>query len=191
MAWNLGLLGASSSVAAGNFELLETAFVSSDTSSITFSNLNSTYGSTYQHLQIRATSRNNANDTAIWIGIQFNSDTNNNYSRMYIRGTGSTTEASWASGSDYIWLGESVSSQITSNIFSGTVAEILDPFETTKNTIVRSISGQQGTRNMVWFMSGMWNNTAALTSIRIYLPQGGSYVSGSRFSLYGIRGTNA
>jgi len=174
-------------VAGAAYELLETTVLGSDTADVTFSNLNSSYGSTYQHLQLRMVHRNTANDTAVFIGLQFNADTGNNYSRHYLNGTGSSVTAGAAANQAYIWLGESVSSQIVANSFAATITDILDPFETSKNTTIRSSSGQTGSRNQVWLTSGAWLNTAAITSIKIYLPQGGSYISGSRFSLYGMR----
>ena len=153
---------------------------------VTFSSLSS-YAADYQHLQIRAAHRNDANDTAIYLGLRFNSDSASNYNRHFLNGTGSSVTSAALANADYIWLGESVSSQIVANSFAGTVTDILDAFETTKFKTVRSLSGQTGSRNQIFLTSGAWRNTNALSSIELLLPQGGSFITGSRFSLYGIK----
>ena len=64
--------------------------------------------------------------------------------------------------------------------------DILDPYAT-KNKTVRSLSGNSGgSDSQVRLMSSAWLNTTSVTSITI-LGDGGDLVSGSRFSLYGIK----
>lgn len=181
------LAGSEQFSVSGTYELLQTTVLSTNEPSVTFSSLNSTYGSTYKHLQLRMVTRNNANDTALWIGVQFNGDSGSNYGRHYLVGTGSAVQAATSTSQTYIIAGESVSAQITSGSFASTVFDIYDPFNTSKNTMTRSYSGQTGSRNRIWLHTGVWLNTAALTSIAISIPQGGSYIAGSRFSLYGIK----
>jgi hypothetical protein len=189
MAWNLGLLGASS-VAAGNaYELLETTILTGNSSSVTFSNLNTNYGSTYQHLQIRATMRSTRGDTDSIYYIRFNGDSGENYRAHFLRGTGSavTTESVTASyPKGIIIYGGLPAATNTANLFGGDVIEILDPFKTTKNTAIRALVGQSGSFNRVALESGFWINTAAVTSISL-VDVFGSFVQNSRFSLYGMR----
>jgi len=50
---------------------------------------------------------------------------------------------------------------------------------------INKAQGLTGTTNEIRFTSGLWLNTAAITKISI---ANGQYVSGSRLSLYGVRG---
>jgi len=67
------------------------------------------------------------------------------------------------------------------------VLDILDAYSTTKNKTIRSLSGMTGGANNLQLYSGLWNNTAAISSLNIF-PGATNFVAGSRFSLYGIRG---
>jgi hypothetical protein len=74
------------------------------------------------------------------------------------------------------------------NNSSATVCDILDPFSTTKNTTIRSLSGHPvGTSTRIALYSGAWNNTASITSITL-LAEGTNYAATTRLSLYGIKG---
>jgi hypothetical protein len=77
----------------------------------------------------------------------------------------------------------------TANSFGAAVLDVLDPYSTTKNKTLRCLQGvRAGTGPAIELRSGFWNNTASITSI-VFTPEtSGSFVSGSRFSLYGIRG---
>ena len=81
----------------------------------------------------------------------------------------------------------------TAGAFGASIIDIYDFASTTKTTTARSLFGRIGATNTasnkVGINSGMWNNTAAVTSISFGLPTVGfvNYVAGSRFSLIGIR----
>jgi len=66
--------------AAGAYEWIETVSVGTAVSSVSFSNLNSTYGTTYQHLQLRAAYRTSSVVGFTDMRLRFNSDTGSNYS---------------------------------------------------------------------------------------------------------------
>jgi hypothetical protein len=66
--------------------------------------------------------------------------------------------------------------------------DILDYGVTTKNTTMRALNGGHE-YNWIALASGVWMNTAAVTSITFNMPlTSANFVSGTRFSLYGIRG---
>ena len=125
----LGILAVAGAGAAGSppaFDLLETTILSSATSTVTFSNLN-TY-SDYKHLQFRIVTR--ATDTGTSTGfldIRLNGVTSSSYARHTLNGRGDTvrssSNSSWSSilSNIAIPLGSSASSA-----FSGTVLDILD-----------------------------------------------------------------
>jgi hypothetical protein len=164
---------------AGDYELIETSILTSSASSVTFSNLG-TYSSTYKHLQIRQVARATTNTTS---RIRLNGDTGTNYARHVLLGNGSTV-GSFAATSASAMGGITVVN--TANVFSGGITDILDAYSTTKNTTIRQLSGVATTE--INLFSGVYLNTASISSITILLDGAGSFEVGSRFSLYGIRG---
>lgn len=177
MGWHWGILASSGGGAAGAYDLLETTLVTGTPSSVTFSNLN-TY-SQYKHLQIRQVLQG-ADGTNY--NIQFNSDTGSNYAFHFLYGTGSTVASSAATSQTYI-RGRKTNSSYGANVFSASIVDILDFNNTSKNTTTRHLDEGAG---LIWFGSGFWNNTAAVTSITIS-PAAGTWNSGCRFSLYGVK----
>jgi hypothetical protein len=76
----------------------------------------------------------------------------------------------------------------TANVFGAFVVDILDPFETTKNTTVRSLGGMNAAWASIELRSGAWLSTSAAASILLKPLVGGNFVANSRFSIYGIKG---
>jgi hypothetical protein len=188
MPFGLGFFAtAGAGGAAGSFDLLETQVLGSSQASITFSSLSSY--SSYQHLQIRYTARSSNSGTAsdgLW--LRFNSDSGSNYSWHRLEGNGSTVTSGAGTTQTWILMGVAPRSGNTANIFTGGVCDILDPFETTKNKAIRSLHGLTGTGNPGVFLgSGMRMNTEAVSSLSILPDAGQNLVTGSRFSLYGIK----
>ena len=177
MGWHWGIL-ASSGGAAGAFDLLQTTVLSSSASSVTFSSLGSY--SDYKHLQLRVLAKHNSAN----IKLTFNSDTGANYAWHRLFGDGSSVTSGAGTSQNYI-LGNAWSSD-TANIFGASVTNILDFSNTSKNTTIRSLSGQNTASPIISLGSGFWNNTAAVTTIKIETFSD-SFVAGSRFSLYGIK----
>lgn len=174
---------------AGNaYEWLETTVLGSDTADVTFANLNTNYGSTYQHLQLRIASRGNRSFTNEPIHMQFNGDTGSNYAWHQLYGNGSQVLSYAESSVTVIRIGSMSANTSSANIYGATIIDILDPFETSKNTTARGLSGYaQSGDNEIALRSGLWNNTAALTSIKLIPWSSTTFETGSRFSLYGLR----
>lgn len=173
----------------GSYDLLETQILGSNTTSITFSNLNSTYGTDYQHLQLRILGRTDRNDTDDFIVLRFNSDSGNNYASHLLRGNGTNVQSSTPRTSyQNIEISGLTAATQTANSFGALIIDILDPFETTKNTTIRTFSGQTGSYNFVGLSSGLWMNTNAVTTILLDQFFGSNFLTGSRFSLYGLKG---
>ena len=182
----LGILAQFRQAAAGDFVLLETQVLGSTTASVTFSNL-ATYASTYKHLQIRVVGRVSAlNNDGRFAFLRFNSDSGNNYSNHGLFGQNGSV-ASYFGADTGVYLQRFDSDGNTANAFGVSIIDILDPFVTTKNTTVRTLGGRTAAEAGIYLTSGLWLNTAALTSALI-TPANGSWVTGSRFSIYGIRG---
>ena len=172
----------------GTYELIETQILGSSQSSITFSNLG-TYSSTYKHLQIRLTARGSNNATWEINEMRFNGDSGANYANHLLRGGGSTVSSSGGGGGTSIGF-ETVGNTAPSGAFAAVIIDILDAYSTTKNKTTRTIWGRHNASdNAITLTSGLWQNTNAISSI--VLTDGGgarSFLTGSRFSIYGIRG---
>jgi hypothetical protein len=173
--------------AAGAYEWLETQVLTSNQTSITFSNLNTNYGSTYQHLQIRMTHRASGGTRSDNVFLEFNSDTTG-YAYRYLGADATNPPNSGAAANQSSMLvGRVTGANSGASIFGASIVDILDPFETTKNKTVRSFTtATDGTSNTMWIFSGLWIDTGAVTTLK--LTSGAQdFVSGSRFSLYGMR----
>jgi len=151
---------------------------------------------TYQHLQLRYIAReesgggtNAANQSV----IRFNSDSGNSYSLHRLFGNGSTASSDGYASSapiSSIRVSGLTGSGSTTNCFAGAIVDILDYANTNKNTTVRSLAGGDlnDTNGFIFFNSGAWYNTAAITSITITNLSAVDFNQHSHFALYGIRG---
>lgn len=186
----LGVIQAQASGAgAGSFDLLETQVLSSSASSVTFSGL-SAYAADYQHLQIRLVGRSDQAQEYAGVALRFNGDSGTSYSWHAVKGDGSSVTSTGATNTTAVqssqW--EIPGASNAANIFGAVVYDILDPFEITKYKTVRWFGGRgavnTGDKQIV-LASGAWRNTSAASSIS--LTANGNFVTGSRFSLYGLR----
>jgi hypothetical protein len=171
-----------------DFELISTTILESAASSVIFSNLGD-YSSSYKHLQIRASARMSAVAIGATGSLRLNGDTGSNYAWRYIQGTGSVVNGEgFGNDTEMENIYAINAANDVANSFNAIVIDILDCYSTTKNTTVRAFSGVVGNENRVRIGSGLWMNTASLTSVTMFSTSGINFVSGSRFSLYGIKG---
>ena len=181
----LGILNAQAeAAAAGDYDLLETTILTSSASSVSFSSLNSTYGSDYKHLQLRWVARTDRSSTLNGFFSELNGDTGNNYSSHVIFGNGSSVSSSAQTSRAYFLSGIVTGANQAANIYGSAVIDLLDPFDTSKNTTARTLSA--GSSDRIDLVSGQYINTNAVTQWTVR-PEIGNFVSGSRFSLYGLR----
>ena len=183
LGFPLGILSAAGTGGvASDYELIETSIVSgSSTGSVVFSNLG-TYSSTYKHLQIRGAAKTNQADVFDLIRVRLNGDTGNNYARHALTGNGVSVASGGVSSTSFVNFGSQGNS--TANSFGGFVFDILDAYSTTKNKTTRALAGASEIR----LSSGLWMNTASITSVTLSPEFGSLLIAGSRFSIYGIRG---
>lgn len=142
---------------------------------------------TYTHLQIRGITRNESvtDETR----IRFNSDTGSNYAYHRLRGTGSAASATAASTVSYIELPFASYSGTTASVYGAVVIDILDYANTNKYKTIRQLGGTDlNGSGTLEFISGLWQNTNAITSISIF-PSSGDINEYSQFALYGIKGS--
>jgi hypothetical protein len=145
-------------------------------STITFSSI----PQGYTDLKVVVSARCDAANTAF--KIRFNGATTN-LSTRYLYGSGSTA-ASYTEGSNI--YGYENSSTFTTNAFSST--EIYIPNYTSSNAksvSVDAVTENNATTAEMALFAGLWNNTAAITSIDL-VSNTGNLVQYSTATLYGI-----
>jgi hypothetical protein len=185
----LAVAGAGGGGGGAAYELLETQ-VLTGVNTVTFSNLNSSYGSTYQHLQLRMVVQSTRASSLDGVIVTFNGDTASNYSYHFLQGGNPSSVTSSAAANASKIFGGYIPGTTNATSWSPVIMDILDPFETTKNKTTRSLCGQiDANWQLVTFTSGSWRNTAALTSITVAPDVGTAFSIGSRFSIYGMRST--
>jgi hypothetical protein len=173
----------------GSFESIATITVGSGgASNVEFTSI----PGTYTHLQIRHINRATGSVTDSFNKLQFNGDTGNNYYTHYLLGTGTAVQSGAnVPNVDFIYSGVNwgVTTITDTKFFAGAIIDILDYANTNKKTTSRTLSGIDGNGSgQIDFTSGTWNNTAAVTSIKISVNSGTNFAQYSTFALYGIKG---
>lgn len=166
---------------AGAYDALWSTTLSASASSITISNI----PSTYKHLQIRGFNK----DTSVAAGtqvlsVQFNSDTAANYSYHRLTGTGSAVSVAGVSGASLFYTGSTITN--VANTFGTFVLDILDYKDTNKYKTARSLDGSDANGSgEISFRSGSWRSTSAITSVTL-TATGTAIAQYSSIALYGI-----
>lgn len=184
------------SMLAGNAGFLPTSFESIATvtvgsggaSTITFSSI----PGTYTHLQIRGIMRDTfSGGTGIGqCTIIVNSDSASNYAFHWLQGDGSTASAfGYANRNDGWFAGAMPKDADTASSYGVMVSDILDYANTNKFKTYRDLSGVDlNGSGKVFFQSGLWRSTSAITSLTIY-PNISNFKQYTTFALYGIKVT--
>jgi hypothetical protein len=161
---------------AGNtYEAIATTTLGSAASSVTFSSISGSY----TDLVIICLVQKEVTG-GDYIGLRFNSDTGNNYSRVRLSGNGSTA-ASYQDANQNIAYCDINVSQFAS---PGNLIINLNNYSNTttyKTALTRSNNADSGTAAVV----NLWRSTSAITSVT--LLSGSNLAIGSTFSLYGIK----
>ena len=198
MARILGTIS-SSFTESTSFESISTASISGSSGEITFSNI----PSTFQHLQIRARAKTTYDDSfnsILMVKAQFNGNTTsgdyvwhwiaaerdsagtlNKYSNnSLIYGNVNALPGAYASQN-----GSGIN-----NVYAISILDILDYKDTNKFKTTRLLTGDAHNNvgnQFVGMWSGLWRNTSAITSIRLFVDAG-NLMTSSAFALYGING---
>jgi len=180
-------------VASGNYprvtnsyESISTQVLGSDSASVTFSSI----PSTYKHLQVRIFGQTNRGtysyDNAY---LRFNSDTATNYADHALYGTGSAASAQAGSTRDNLRLGNGFLGTSTGGTFGINIIDILDYADTNKYKTVRVLGGEDANGSgQVGLASGLWRSTSAISTILFGPDSSSLFKAGSSFALYGIKG---
>jgi hypothetical protein len=179
------------SLLAGNAYFQPTAYESIATvtvgaggqSSVTFSSI----PSTFTHLQIRAMIKRSGGTGGDNTNLTLNGDTGSNYAWHQLYGDGVSPGVGAGTTQTSI---RAIHSDATANVFGVGIIDILDYSNTNKYKTTRTLAGYDdniATIGYVLFRSGLWQNTAAITSVTL-TPNSGTFAQYSSFALYGIKG---
>jgi len=168
-----------------DYESISTVTVGSGGSaSITFSSI----PATYTHLQIRGITRSTRAITQTAFRVRFNSDSGSNYSYHGLYGDGSSAQVDAGASTTYIQLPRFSGASATADLFGAGVIDILDYANTNKNKTLRALAGvDRNGAGDIWFNSGAWYNTNAITSITLTEASTGDFAEYSQWALYGVK----
>lgn len=179
------MLVGNSPYAPPSFESIATFNLASDTASVTFSSI----PSTYKHLQVRLMTKLTATGTTpndFKLNIN---GTTSTYRDHHLSANGSTVTAN-NDTTTYFPIYNFPRAGMLANSFGVAIMDFHDYTSTTANKTMRMISGyddNNGGYSQIWLYSGLWVNTNAITQL-VFAPQSGNFLTGSVFSLYGIKG---
>ena len=175
-------------VSADNYymEPIATQLLASATGTITFSNI----PQTYKHLQLRVFGKSARASFGDTLFVKANGDTGANYYGHYMIGNGATASAGSYGSTTGVYIGQVAGASANASTFGATIIDILDYSNVYKYKTFRDLDGMDNndTNGAMVMRSGLWNNTAAITSLSIVTDSGSNFTTNSRFSLYGIRG---
>jgi hypothetical protein len=176
----------------GNYESIATVTVGSGgAANVEFTSI----PSTYTHLQIRGNLRaSNGSVNGITVNMRFNYDTGSNYSWHLLgayQGASAAMDIGASSNANAMNVGAMPNSGLMSNLYSGSIIDILDYTDINKYKTVRSLQGYDFNGSTTGysylsFLSGNWRSTNAVTSITL-LPASDNFAQYSQFALYGIK----
>ena len=163
-------------------EAIATTYLEADAALVTFSSLGS-----YEHLQLHISARSDyASNPHDAIKVNFNNDTGTNYSSysMYAGVTAKGAQSGTGEAFTHVW-GISAQ-QLGAAVYAGIIVDILDYRNSSKNTTILYSAGSEPAAYTMYFGSGLWAATAAVTEIDLTLLNGTNFKRGSEFTLYGL-----
>jgi len=139
----------------------------------------------YKHLQIRGIAKETGTSGGFNnMNIYFNADNaGTSYAIHSVSGDGASAfaQATASRAKALIYNGLSQ----TTNIFAGSVIDILDYANTNKHKTLRALAGVDfNGSGRLGLTSGLWQSTSAINSITL---EGSSFVQYSSFTLYGVK----
>ena len=178
----LGTLAAPGDVDPGAMIPIATTLLATTASTITFSNITREY----EHLQIRLLGVSGAT----YSEIAFNSDFGANYSWHQLTTDGTSITVGGGASANQIYAAQLGASTSVPSI---TIIDILDYANTAKNKTVKVLNALDANGSgFIYFRSGAWMNTNAISTIRLQAQAGtGTFASGTQAALYGIKRAGA
>jgi hypothetical protein len=166
-------------------EAIATQYLEADAASVTFSGI----PATYEHLQLRGSVKGGRSGSTNNTMVTLNGDTGTNYSNHSMFASASTAYASGYTGLSGFFTYYNTTPSVTNNAssYATFVMDILDYRNANKNTTVACLWGAW--LDTYWYLyntSGLWDDTAAVTSVTVIMNPTYDTVRGSEFTLYGL-----
>ena len=149
---------------------------------IEFTSIPATYTDLVVLFSLRTTRSNLIDDPV----VQFNSN-GSNYSYTVLRGTGAAASSYRASSTSFIYLGECNGDTSTSSTFSNQIMYIPN-YASSNNKSVSISSAMENNATTAYLdaIAGLWANSAAITSLKLYSANAANFKQYSTAYLYGI-----
>jgi hypothetical protein len=159
------------------YEPLATTTLSTTAATVSFTSINGSYTDLVVVISAQC-NRAGAND---FMKAKINTDTGSNYSVTSLYGTGSAAGSGRTSSATYLEFGV-VPYQTEFGVYTISLNNYAN---TTTNKTVLSRYNHAG--HQVGTLANLWRSTAAITALEFALINGSSFVSGSTFTLYGVK----
>ena len=162
--------------------IASTTVGSGGTANIEFTSIPATYTDLVVLFSLRTT-RSFAYDDPV---VQFNSNSSN-YSYTVLQGTGSAVTSYRASSTSFIYLGECNGDTSTASTFSNQIMYISN-YTSSNNKTVSITSAMENNTTAAYSdaIAGLWANSSAITSLKIYSASAANLKQYSTAYLYGI-----
>lgn len=164
-------------MATVTYEAIATQTLGSDTASITFSSI----ASTWTDIRLIAAVIPQGSDPTF--ALRFNGDTGSNYSYTDIRGSGSSASSTRNSNLTYLYLEGVTNPTGTPSLYD------VNLFGYAGSTY-KTILSRKNNENYVTALAGLWRSTSAINEIQFSADRfnaAGRLGAGSVFTLYGIK----
>lgn len=165
-----------------SWTLIESQTLGSSQASVTLGS-GGTLPQTYKTLKVVMSTRSDQSGNWITVFIRPNgSSSNGSYRDVYGTGTAAGSQVDASNVDTY-----TVGSSSTSGTFASTTIDLPNYSASTNKPIsTDSVTENNGTAALQLMSAGLWSNTAAITSIQLTFATG-NFVSGSSFTLYGLK----
>lgn len=150
---------------------------------ITFSSI----PNTYTDLILKVSARTNTAQNYVSLAVRFNGDTSAVYSTRLLYGDGSAAGSGSESAQTRSQWQYGTGTSATANTF-GSIDLYIPNYagNTNKSFSGDSVSENNATNAIAALKSGLWANTAAITSITIYDPLPNNFLQYTTAYLYGV-----
>lgn len=176
-------------MATNTYVALDKVTVGTATSYIEFTGINQGY----TDLVLVSNYAGSVNDVGFDLRVGNSSlDTSTNYSRTVVNGDGTSAQSSRSTSQSSIGLVYNYGNSTTLNKPNFQITNLMNYSNATtyKSILVRSRGTRDNDATDTTAIVGLWRSTSAINIIRIY-PVSGNILSGSTFSLYGIKAEGA
>ena len=174
--------------AGATYVPLASTTLSSDTGSVTFSSISSSYTDLVIIMSVQGNTGGTAQGSNTNF-LRFNGDTASNYgaTRMYGATSSSSVQYGMFSNATSMHIGNGYESLTANTTFTPHIINIFNYANTAVNKSVIARANTTYSSDIRTAINvGAWRSTSAVTSVTIYTDSAGGYRTGSIFALYGI-----